>query len=292
MYRVGDNKYAFQSSTYTSAGLFFNASDLTLDLRNTSGAASAKIGINGASTYFGVDSNGNSFVGIGTSNPIYRLDVLGPTTTPLRVSSVSGNSCTFATSSGSWSCASDMRLKHDINSIDDLGAAKILSLRPVTFHYNWQQDSEPVISGFIAQEFETVFPELVTTDPTTGYKSLAYTPLIPYTIKAIQELDIKINTILPTETDQSAYAKIKTFLEGIANQATAVVDTVQTHKLCVDDVCVTRDQFKQMLEHSQQGQIVTPAVSTPIAPDTTIQPADTTPISEDTATPPVEIPQN
>ena len=72
--------------------------------------------------------------------------------------------------------------------------SQISKLNPVMFHYNWQDDSEPLVAGFVAQELEEIFPEMVFTDK-DGYKSLSYSALMPYTIKAIQELELKINTL-------------------------------------------------------------------------------------------------
>ncbi len=160
---------------------------------------------NGA--YTGVANNGlivaSGNVGIGTTSPGQRLSVVGSAgdTSVVTISTTNGGSCIFSTTTGTFSCTSDIRLKHDVASISSADAlAKLDALDPVLFHYDWQDASQPLVPGFIAQEFEKVFPSLVFTDPTTGYKSLSYAPLMPYAIKAIQELDLKINNLAQLES--------------------------------------------------------------------------------------------
>ncbi len=49
--------------------------------------------------------------------------------------------------------------------------------------------------GLIAQEAETIVPEVISRDPENpdGYLHIDYTAFVPYLIKAIQELNQKIN---------------------------------------------------------------------------------------------------
>ena len=86
-----------------------------------------------------------------------------------------------------WSANSDATLKKDIESLHP-SLDKILSLRPVTFH--WKREDSAVDTthlGLIAQEVQEVIPELVDTD-NDGLKSVRYTDLIPFMVNAIQEL--------------------------------------------------------------------------------------------------------
>ncbi|HAS80667.1 TPA: hypothetical protein DCS02_01380 [Candidatus Nomurabacteria bacterium] len=185
--------------------------------------------------------NGN--VGIGTTNPAQKLDVVGLAgdTAVVSISTTSGNTCTFSTTTGSFSCASDIRLKNDIVEILGTDAlSKLTEINPVTFHYNWQDENDSLVSGFIAQDFEKVFPEMVSTNSTTGYKSLSYAPLVPYLVQAIQELDIKISNLekgtiaSPTETinDYGEYASLffsdilVKVENGIAYMKNLVLDTL------------------------------------------------------------------
>lgn len=144
---------------------------------------------------FSVRADGN--IGIGITTPSQKLHVVGSSsdTTVVRISTQGGNDCDFNTLTGTFSCLSDIRLKKNISKLSNDALSKILKLNPVSYHYNWQKEEDTPLYGFIAQEFETVFPELVFTDKEKGYKSLSYTPLIPYIIKAIQEQQKQIEII-------------------------------------------------------------------------------------------------
>ena len=98
------------------------------------------------------------------------------------------------------SSLSDARLKENIQDID-VGLAAILSLKPRKF--DWKDGRGKGIKGdrgFIAQEFETVFPNLVDEwkDPApegeAPYKSVRQ-DLIPVLVKAIQELTARVQTL-------------------------------------------------------------------------------------------------
>lgn len=85
--------------------------------------------------------------------------------------------------------SSDARLKHDIKNLSEIDYQKILKLRPVSFTYN-KNNSKGF--GFIAQELEKLYPEMVETNESDGMKSVTYDNLISPTIMAIQEQQKKI----------------------------------------------------------------------------------------------------
>jgi hypothetical protein len=112
---------------------------------------------------------------------------------------VSGAGTIFATNTV-ISAISDARLKENVQDID-VGLAAILSLKPRKF--DWKAGKGKDIKGdrgFIAQEFETVFPNLVDEwkDPApegeAPYKSVRQ-DLIPVLVKAIQELTARVQTL-------------------------------------------------------------------------------------------------
>ncbi|WP_408098956.1 tail fiber domain-containing protein [Peredibacter sp. HCB2-198] len=107
--------------------------------------------------------NGN--VGIGTSAPSEKLEVTG---------NVKG-----------WAFlnTSDRRLKRDIASIKD-PIEKIKQLHGVT--YKWKESGEKSV-GFIAQEVEKVYPELVRTDSKTGMKSVQYSNLVAVLVEGFKQ---------------------------------------------------------------------------------------------------------
>jgi hypothetical protein len=86
---------------------------------------------------------------------------------------------------------SDQRLKENIRDIDT-GLSAIMALKPRRF--DWKEgkgQDKKNAAGFIAQEFEDVFPECVSTSMAGAdgieYKNINHETLIPTLVKAIQE---------------------------------------------------------------------------------------------------------
>ena len=95
---------------------------------------------------------------------------------------------------------SDARLKENVQDID-VGLGAILALKPRKF--DWKDGKGKNIKGdrgFIAQEFETVFPNLIdewkenSPEGEAPYKSVRQ-DLIPVLVKAIQELAAEVNAL-------------------------------------------------------------------------------------------------
>ncbi len=93
--------------------------------------------------------------------------------------------------SGSIPCASDGRLKKDIEPLSVSALDIISKLKPST--YTWKESGEHS-AGFIAQDVETILPEAVTKSKETGYYALSDAYFTPYLVKSIQELDQKDKT--------------------------------------------------------------------------------------------------
>jgi len=98
------------------------------------------------------------------------------------------------------SAISDSRLKENVQDLD-VGLDAVLALKPRKF--DWKAGKGKDIKGdrgFIAQEFETVFPNLIDEwkDPApegeAPYKSVRQ-DLIPVLVKAIQELTARVQTL-------------------------------------------------------------------------------------------------
>lgn len=87
---------------------------------------------------------------------------------------------------------SDRRLKENITDTAVKALDKINRLRMVAFDFIESKKHEEI--GLIAQEAETIVPRIVSRDPENpdGYLHIDYTALVPYLIKAIQELNQKI----------------------------------------------------------------------------------------------------
>ena len=139
-----------------------------------------------------IDTTG---LGIGTDSPAHKIDVVG----------------TAGLSTGTaWTNTSDKRIKTNVENIEN-GLDKILKLRPVSFNYTEDYlKANPELSGskrynsFIAQEYEEVFPDAVTSekelvvDDKVIYNDLKqFTPhdLNMYLVKAIQEMKSEIDEL-------------------------------------------------------------------------------------------------
>lgn len=94
---------------------------------------------------------------------------------------------------GTLTQLSDIRFKKNISSIEG-ALSKINQLRGVT--YNWKDNTKDTAQqiGFIAQEVEKVFPQLVKTDE-KGMKSVAYSNMVPVLLEAIKEQQKQIEEL-------------------------------------------------------------------------------------------------
>jgi hypothetical protein len=111
-----------------------------------------------------------------------------------------GMNGTISATNTTISAISDARFKENVQDID-VGLGAILALKPRKF--DWKAGKGKDIKGdrgFIAQEFEQVFPQLVDEwkDPApegeAPYKSVRQ-DLIPVLVKAIQELTARVQTL-------------------------------------------------------------------------------------------------
>jgi hypothetical protein len=122
--------------------------------------------------FFG--TNGGS-VGVGTSNPSYKVHVIGD-----------------VFSSGSVIALSDARQKTDLERIET-ALDKVMSVHGYTYKRIDQPDG-PRYAGVIAQEMKEVLPEIVCTDQ-FGNHSVAYGNISALLIEAIHELKSSIDTM-------------------------------------------------------------------------------------------------
>jgi hypothetical protein len=146
--------------------------------------------------------NGN--VGIGTNGPNYPLTV--------NANNPGCNGCTL------WTSYSDQRLKENIINVSGDVLGKIMQLNPVTFNYNDIYYSQtgytrpdgttPTYTGFIAQDLQQIFPEMVSTS-SNGYLDTNLSNLQLYLVKGLQELNTKVTNLnLPSVATDSGYLNI------------------------------------------------------------------------------------
>ena len=119
-----------------------------------------------------------------------------------------------------WTNNSDARLKNRVTGLaDDRGLTAVMALKPVTYH--WKDKTRDTKLGqrigFIAQDVEKLYPELVTTDPSTTMKSLSYAELVVPLTKAVQTLKTENDTLKAQLAEQGR--AIKALQEGMAQSA-------------------------------------------------------------------------
>ncbi|HSA05377.1 MAG TPA: tail fiber domain-containing protein, partial [Tenuifilaceae bacterium] len=127
----------------------------------------------------------NDRVAINTVSPTQTLDVNGNARFR-SVGSGAYNNPLNITSDGTLTTAtSDVRLKEEISTLEN-ALTKVMQLRGVSFKWKKEPSMGKRI-GFIAQEIEQVFPELVFTNETDGYKGVNYAEMTAVLVEAMKE---------------------------------------------------------------------------------------------------------
>jgi hypothetical protein len=222
---LGANYYALAGSKKIASGYALN---YLLDAANgaykwftsTAGAGTAgdSVSLTQAMT---LDASGNLLVkktALGTTDVGFQVESNGSVASTLSASTSATNTfICYSTGAAAYrfyvglngtinatnttiSAISDARFKENVQDID-VGLGAILALKPRKF--DWKAGKGKDIKGdrgFIAQEFEQVFPQLVDewADPApegeAPYKSVRQ-DLIPVLVKAIQELTARVQTL-------------------------------------------------------------------------------------------------
>jgi hypothetical protein len=156
----------------------------------------------GSSKMF-IENSGD--VGIGTTSPAHKLDVVG----------------TAGLSTGTaWTNTSDVRYKKirdNLNTQEYLN--KLLQLTPISFQWNelhqekYKSDLDKTNYGFLAQEVESIYPSMVTTDD-DGYKwynPSGFEAILTGAIKQQQSI---------IETQANEIEQLKTLITELSNRLT------------------------------------------------------------------------
>jgi len=156
-----------------------SAADIILD------AGGNEITFKDDGTTFGgiVNNSGqvNLFSGSSSSNPVIQI------TSGANVTLAGTLASGAITSSGDVTAFSDMRIKHDIETIEG-ALAKVSDMRGVYFKRNNGEAG----TGVIAQEIENILPEVVKDGE---YKSVAYGNMVGILIEAIKELKAEVEKL-------------------------------------------------------------------------------------------------
>lgn len=157
----------------------------------------------------------SGYLGIGTSSPTQLLDVNG--NARFRAVGSGGYSAPLnITSDGILTTStSDIRLKENVRTLEN-SLDKVMHLRGVSF--TWKENpGMGTRIGFVAQEVEYVYPELVFTNEVDGYKGVNYAEFSAVLVEAMKELKSEVNR-LEAENDQlkSRLQEIEILLQQIA----------------------------------------------------------------------------
>lgn len=194
---------------------------------------------------FRIDSDGKLFVTSGLAASSGTPDALCMNTSTYEITHNTGTAtCTVSSS----------RFKYNIVTYSDSGLDIINLLRPVTYMYN--ETTIPRV-GFVAEDVEQIDTKLMfyETDGVTP-RGVRYEDIVPVLTKAIQEIDFKLEPLstLNLNTTGSLGNLIKQFLENAENNIqTFFANKIQTHELCLDEVCITKDQLQNLLNQNNGG---------------------------------------
>ena len=94
---------------------------------------------------------------------------------------------------GSLYNPSDVNLKTNVTTLSVEKNKSLLNLNPVEFEYKSDLHKKRHF-GFIAQDIEKIFPELVSSD-TVGYKTVNYLELITIMLSKMQSMQEEINDL-------------------------------------------------------------------------------------------------
>ena len=118
---------------------------------------------------------------------------------------------------GAYQNVSDLRLKRDVEPLGSV-LSRVLKLKPATYYFKDAPDLSKKSLGFIAQEVETVFPDLVC--QSEKFKYLSYSEFAVIAIKAIQEQQAQIETQKERlEAHEKSIQELKAELEQLKSTA-------------------------------------------------------------------------
>ena len=145
---------------------------------------------------------------------------------------------------GAWTNASDISYKDNIVNLNTKYTLEdIMKIEPR--FYTMKGTDKPQI-GFIAQELKLVIPEVV--EGVDGSMGISYGNLAALLVQGIKELNVKVETLAA-----SGVASVKEWVGEKIEVATGYIkqlfaDKVTTKEFCIDDLCISRNEFKMLLD--------------------------------------------
>ncbi|MCF7831440.1 MAG: tail fiber domain-containing protein [Candidatus Pacebacteria bacterium] len=270
---------AYNSTFIGSKAGFFSVgvagsanSNNSIFIGNSAGSQAGDLALNNSTANFtsiliGDETSTGGFsnsiaIGKGATNTATNQFMIGSTLATGSIESVriqaATTNCIITTGTG-IACSSDERLKTNIVDMSNI-LDKVLQLRTVTYNWNDKPETHPQI-GFLAQNLEQYFPELVATNE-EGFKSVYYAQMAPILVEAVRELDLKVS-ILESQTIASGGFSLallttlaKDFLADVGNGIQNIfAKKITTEELCVENVCFDKEEAEMLKRLIHTGVI-------------------------------------
>ena len=147
-----------------------------------------------------------------------------------------GASVLLAGSATDGDCdSSSLSVKHDIETLEISALDMVMGFRPVSFIYNFDETNS-TMWGFIAEELDAANSSLAGHNSLGAPRSIQKNAVLAVLAKAIQELNEKVDSLGVTITE--TYARFTNLF----------ADTIHIeNQLCVDDVCISKENLKALL---------------------------------------------
>ena len=186
----GHKEVPFSTSNYQALDVFNGLASSSNGSGNLSGGSG---GFGGGSSPFLVNTSGNvylpegTYLGLGTSEPAYNLDVNGTI------------SSTNVIVSPQFLSSSDQRLKENIKIISDVSSCLDILKKLNIYNYNFKMDEDKRLrTGFIAQEVKRQIPNAVIQTEFAGLSDCMQIDtdvLIAYLVGAVKSLSSKVDSL-------------------------------------------------------------------------------------------------
>ncbi|MBD2704882.1 tail fiber domain-containing protein [Spirosoma sp. BT702] len=140
----------------------------------------------------------------------------------LRLNVNSGSIC----SRSAIALCSDQRLKRDFQPLTG-SLTKLTGIQGQ--HYFWKEAKMPGLqTGFVAQEVQPIFPELVRTDD-NGFLSVDYTGFVPHLVEAVKTLKAKDDELVETLRRENEVLQAQ--LDAVLKRITALETQLSANQL-------------------------------------------------------------